>query len=189
MKGIGSCKLKLDEAKFFLEQLHKHYSHIKTFDYYLSAFISAARSVLWIMKQEYGERADWKDWYDKKKLSDEEERLFKQINDLRVRTTKIKPIRTELSMNVVIDATNLSEEIREKILKLPGRKFAAYVDKPNEEGKQTTTFEIDEVKVTGIIENSSRTIKEMPDKNILAVCDEYYSVLKGIVEECLQKLG
>ena len=46
-------KHKLEEAKFFLEQLRANYGKLKKFDYFLSAFISSARSVTWVMRNEY----------------------------------------------------------------------------------------------------------------------------------------
>jgi hypothetical protein len=44
---------KLEEARFFLAHLEKHWRHVPQYEFYLSAFISAARSVTWVMRYEY----------------------------------------------------------------------------------------------------------------------------------------
>ena len=49
-----------------LEQNWRHFPHV---DYFLSAFVSAARSVTWVMRSEYGKNADWVEWFDAKKPS------------------------------------------------------------------------------------------------------------------------
>lgn len=79
---------KLEEAKFFLDQLRPNYGKEKKFDFYLSAFISAARSITWVMGAEYGDVPGYKDWFDGLQPSEEEERLLKGTNTLRVRTQK-----------------------------------------------------------------------------------------------------
>jgi hypothetical protein len=68
---------KLGEAKFFLDQLTPNYGKLKKFDYFLSAFISSARSVLWVMRNEYDAVPGWEAWFDARKPNTEEEALLK----------------------------------------------------------------------------------------------------------------
>jgi hypothetical protein len=49
-------RFKLEEARFFHAHLEKHWRHLSHVDFYLSAFVSAARSVTWVMRYEYGQR-------------------------------------------------------------------------------------------------------------------------------------
>jgi hypothetical protein len=85
---------KLEEAAFFLGRLAENYGKLKRFDFYLSAFISSARSVLWVMRNEYCGVDGWEDWYQARQPSDEERALLRGTNNLRVRLEKIAPLET-----------------------------------------------------------------------------------------------
>src|SRR5687768_518490 len=91
---------KLEEAKFFLDQLEPNYGKAKKFDFLLSAYISAARSVLWIMRAEYGAVPGWQTWYASHKTTSEERALLKGTNDVRTRTLKREPLSTLASITV-----------------------------------------------------------------------------------------
>ncbi len=56
-------QFKLDEARFFLDHLAPNYGKERKFDFFLSAFISAARSVTWVMKAEYADVEGWAAWF------------------------------------------------------------------------------------------------------------------------------
>lgn len=53
---------KLNEADFFLCELERNYLNYPDFEYFLSAFISSARAVLWIMESEYNSIKAWRTW-------------------------------------------------------------------------------------------------------------------------------
>jgi hypothetical protein len=80
---VTKTREKLEEAKFFLEQLEADYKSAR-FQYYLSAYISAARSVTWVMRHEYNDVVGWEEWFSKKP----EEPFLKQTNALRVQAVK-----------------------------------------------------------------------------------------------------
>jgi hypothetical protein len=87
MPSLKNTKAKLDEARFFLDHLQKHRAAATSgsprkpdpepFAYYLSAFISAARSVTWVLQAEETEK--YKAW-----LSGWEERRENWAKDHRV---------------------------------------------------------------------------------------------------------
>jgi hypothetical protein len=66
----------------------------RKFDFYLSAFVSSARAITWVMKSEYGKVPGWKAWYDARKAAPDEARLLKGTNALRTRLTKQEALRT-----------------------------------------------------------------------------------------------
>ena len=51
---------KLEETHYFLDRLIDSYNTHPVFDYYLSAFISSARSVGWILNAECAKVPEWK---------------------------------------------------------------------------------------------------------------------------------
>ena len=89
----ATCR-KLREARFF----HQHLMNMRqartatyepeAFGYYFSAFISAARSVLWVLHHE--EKKKWKAWEPtwKATLNDEERKFLKFTNQLRIDEAK-----------------------------------------------------------------------------------------------------
>jgi hypothetical protein len=57
---------KLGEATFFLQQVKSVLDQPEILSYYLSAFISAARSVTMVLQFENGENQEFIDWYSKR---------------------------------------------------------------------------------------------------------------------------
>jgi hypothetical protein len=104
---------KLNEASFFLGKLEQDYLKHPDFDYYLSAFISSARSVLWIMRSEYHTIEGWEDWYISKKPDQDEELFLKRVNEIRVRSEKITALKTGSGMSVLIPKESLSQELKD----------------------------------------------------------------------------
>jgi hypothetical protein len=92
---------KLDEAAFFLNKVEEHATKIekflsdqnarKVFCYYLSAFVSAARSTTWIMRSECCRLEGWQAWWKEQELHAPKE-LLKIFNDLRLRSEKTDPL-------------------------------------------------------------------------------------------------
>src|SRR4051812_42099977 len=90
---------KLEETRFFLGQLEEHcYDKLKAhliddnaaviFPYYLSAFISAARSVTWIMRSEYGAFDGWEVWWKSQAPEASMAELLQLFTRLRNRSQK-----------------------------------------------------------------------------------------------------
>jgi len=50
---LSNTRFKLNEAAYFLDQVKAHADEAEAMLYNLSAFLSAARSVLWIMRKEF----------------------------------------------------------------------------------------------------------------------------------------
>jgi hypothetical protein len=92
---------KLNEAAFFLDRVEGHAAKIETFlsdkkalnvfSYYLSAFVSAARSTAWIMRSECCRLKGWQTWWKEQEVHAPKE-LLRIFNDLRVRSEKTEPL-------------------------------------------------------------------------------------------------
>jgi hypothetical protein len=95
---------KLEESEYFFERMKDNLDSRKPFGFNLSAFLSAARSVTFIMRKEFSRTTWFKGWYDNKlRRMDSDFRFF---NDMRVATIHRKP---------VIPAKRVSVTIKESI--------------------------------------------------------------------------
>jgi hypothetical protein len=106
MAILKNSKAKLDEARFFLSHLQAYRSaatsgnprkpNPEPFAYYLSAFISAARSVTWVLQAEQKEKYDaWlAGWEDRRRGwakdhgVDDIDSWLKLTNDMRLEAVK-----------------------------------------------------------------------------------------------------
>lgn len=114
MAGATRTRQKLDEARFFL-RLCEDNRHLHEFNYYLSACVSAARAVTWIMRAEYVRVDGWEAWYKARTPSKAEERLLRQMGDIRTRSQKSAPLDARAALQVNIPPELLTEELRAKM--------------------------------------------------------------------------
>lgn len=68
---------KIDEARHFLSEMKSHYNNGRVFRFNLSAFLSSARSILWVMKAEFSIDPLFQTWFKGRKASKEEELVFR----------------------------------------------------------------------------------------------------------------
>ncbi len=83
---------KAKEAEFHLRQAKKHYQEDDEFSYFLSAFLSAARSITFYMQKQYGKKTGFPEWYcmeQTRMVADEELRCLKEA---RVEDVHRKPV-------------------------------------------------------------------------------------------------
>ena len=180
-------RLKLAEAKFFLDQLRPNYNKERKFDFFLSAFISAARSVTWIMRSEYGEVGGWEAWFNALEPSGEEAALLQGTNEVRIRTQKREPLRTmaRLVVDRIIVPEDHATRIAEALAKSPDGQLPAHVGGTKGNYFAEVELEGDRFRfpVTNVV--VERNLKEFPGENILTVCEAYYYLaLQALVREC-----
>ena len=183
---------KLDEAGFFLKQLEANYFVHPALLYFTSAFISSARSVLWIMRNEYHDIEGWESWYESMRPTQNEDVLLKQINTEGVRTEKQAPLKANLRVDFVIpippgrdieEVRHLLENYRNKALQVS----AEMVD----EGSENREFEVTEngLKFTGKAEKVYIVLEDLADEDALEQCKKYYAILEKLVSECEERFG
>jgi hypothetical protein len=132
------------------------------------------------MKAEFGKVPFYKAWHDGRKLSEEETRVFKRINDLRVETNKIKPVRTR-----PIVATTVEVPPGLDYRKYLNQQITVNISAPDKDGKQTMSF-VDKTTgetFTGPIEDY-RIVNQLSDEDdLLELCENYMSIIEGIYSE------
>lgn len=194
MRKDGDTQHKLEEAAFFLGHLKPNYGKEKKFDFYLSAFISAARSVPLIMRAQYSRVEGWETWYAAEQAKADEP-LKKGTTLARNRSLKSEPLRTldEISLQGVHlkkDDTSFYDDKAEKLMRrivdegLPvtiGGSSTKYTIKAVIDQKPVTLY----IRQAGI----ARSLKEFPGEHILDVCSRYYDWLAKLVADCEAKFG
>lgn len=185
-KRANLTRRKLEEAEFFLGQLRPNYNKERKFDFYLSAFISAARSVTWVMKAEYAKVPGWKEWRETHKSDSDEARLFKGTTAVRNRTQKTGALKTLSKVKVGgLSLPNGDEALAKEILGRAAREgIPAKIG--GSPGKFTLEYVIEGQPVVLLAENLlfKRHLEEFPDENIVDVCERYYKAISALVADC-----
>jgi hypothetical protein len=140
---LNSTNRKLREAEFFLNQVELTLDQPEILMYYISAFVSAARSVTFVMQYEIGKNHEFKAWYLKKQKQMNEDEIFSLFNSLRFGTIhndgKVKFTR-KISLRII-----------EANVKQPPRKITLYF----EDMKERDGLEVCEV----YLDKLSRLVK------------------------------
>jgi len=74
---------KYDESYFFLDKMRQ--AEGDHFEYYLSAFLTAGRSITLALQSEYSDDSEFEEWYPKKREEMEDDPLFDFMKKLRNR--------------------------------------------------------------------------------------------------------
>jgi hypothetical protein len=170
---------KLDEARFFLAKLDEHYfDHVRgivgddnpppIFAYYLSAFLSAARSVTWVMRHEYIRVNGWEAWFQGQEVSEQHRMLLKLFNDLRVRSNKVEPLPLGHSIRLLGD-----EGAPERDPRLPRIQMTI-----------STVDEEEKVLLTGEVAAMMWTLDEFEGEDLFPPCKQYLDLLCALVDDC-----
>lgn len=181
---------KLKEAHFFLKKLEEHYYQQPDIDYYLSAFISSSRSVIWVMQSEYSNVRGWREWYNSREPTLEEAIFLKSINEVRIRSEKKEPLRTSFQMAVDIDERDNTPDLEDAVESLVDKKvkFTIAAIKDSRKKRQVRISKRS-VSFVAKINELIQVVEEFPDRDVLPICRKYYLILKSLVDECEQHLA
>jgi hypothetical protein len=177
---MTSTERKLDEAKYFLGQLNPNFPY---FDYILSAFLNAARSTAWVMRNEFCKTEGWENWYKECYISESERELLEKTNELRISASKKSGIKTEFNFMDYIIPDEKYYPVIDKMLK----------DLEGKEIKVTFSTELtdnaddeveDSYKIRGIVK-MNKDESEMSRESISRLCTEYFKFLEKQVILCV----
>ncbi len=85
---------KAEEAKFHLLQAKERYQEDDVFSYFLSAFLSAARSITFYMKKQYGKQKGFAEWYCVEQTKMIADKDLEYLNDARVEDVHRRSVST-----------------------------------------------------------------------------------------------
>lgn len=104
---------KLNEARYFLQRMEASINEPQAFQYELSAFLSAARSVLQYAFEETTNKPNGRRWYEVQVSGNVVLRFFKDKRDLNVHAEPVRP-----SKHILLSITEhvgISESLRIEI--------------------------------------------------------------------------
>lgn len=177
---------KLDEAKFFL-QLADESRHIPNFNFYLSACVSAARSVTWIMRSEYSRSEGWQHWFVTKEPTPKEQELLRKVNQVRIRSEKQRPLEANVMLEVNIPPERVTEELKARMQTWPvGTRVSLALVGISEQGELTLPEGYPEDAIVGTTGGFELRLAEFPGEDIIGALRRYIALLDELVGECEQ---
>jgi hypothetical protein len=175
---------KLSEAAFFFAKLEEQGQDIEelfanknaqdVFCYFLSAFVSAARSVAWIMRSECCKLTGWESWW-KAQETEAPKQLLRIFNDIRVRSEKSDPLQLSYSIRFEDDG--------------------GAAIKPNQRlSKLQMTIEglAGETEIRGSprrVDGLALTVAELEGEDLIDNCRAYLQDLQRLVAACESRFG
>jgi len=178
---MTNTERKLDEAKYFFTRLDIDDPY---FDYNLSAFLNAARSVTWIMRHEFNKTPGWEIWFKEYYLSEKTQDLLKEINELRVETTKRAGVKTDfffLQTDLYVDEKYFPDLQRFKYLE-----DGEYIISIESLSDEPSKLDEEAIKFVGEINRKDRPYDGVREK-LKNRCEEYLKIMTSVVNACINK--
>ena len=172
---------KLAEAAFFLGKIEKVERQLPDFNYYLSAYFSAARSVSWILKAEYSKESWFSSWHASFNASADEEDFMKIINSIRIRTEKHEPVDavpTLVAGLPVHESVPEAEAKRETVV----RSERVVISRREDGG--TSSIALSESAPNSHLQGIEFRIPEFPNYDITYACRRYFAIIERLVSGC-----
>jgi hypothetical protein len=189
--AVTDTQYKLLEAHFFLGHLKRSVGKFDTFNYYLSAFISAARSVSDVMKREYTRKAPgFEEWMKKVECdrTKEEQELFDLTIDMRDTNVHEGRLKARATYKVKLSKTDRERFAKSPLVgnlmvvfKGPMRACRMGIVNPK-------TGECDTVSVVKVMQ-TRRYVDDRPNEDVLATCQRAFELLVPFVYECTKRFG
>jgi hypothetical protein len=176
-------EFKLEEARFFLKHVEHHWRNVPEIDFYLSAFVSAARSVTWIMKAEFGKTPGWKSWYESKKPDEGVRALLKSMTDIRNRAIKEQPVRTQTTAKISIPPEAVTSEVIAFLN--GGASGQVQLEALDATNTRFLLKQGGKVLAPVTLEHASHALPEFGNRDSKDVCREYLVELEALVNECI----
>ena len=170
---------KLFEARYFLDKMKECEADRDPFRYNLSAFLSAARSTTLVMQKEFAHTVGFKDRYATTEQAMKSDPVFHFMNKKRVMTVHHEPVRpaSRVSMTLVVPAF-AEVTVCDELVRANGRIEKGEPEKPPQPSVSSRqTSEEDMVEYLWAFDDG-------PDKDVVALCEEYWMELERIIIEC-----
>jgi predicted P-loop ATPase/GTPase len=184
----GSTRHKLEEARFFFDEMKRNLEDDKIFSFYLSAFITAARSIIDnFMQKEFKNITGFTEWYQSKQeiIQSDDFKFFNQMRVATVHTNRIKPNK-EVYMGITESPISVTDSVDVKVVR------AGYLveEHSSQDTKKTDTLsEPLEKNVSASSKAVKRHFKEYPEKKLDELCQRYLQDLTKLVDECEQQFN
>jgi hypothetical protein len=192
---MTDARHKVKEAEYFFEKMKKNIEDDKVFSFNLSAFLTSARSVTFLMQKEYQHVLGFQDWYaDKRKLM-QSDNDFEFFNDLRVATVHTKAImpNKKVTESIIEPAISITDSVSVRVIRV-GKVAEEYPTQgeSNDTKPVLSSFK-DAVEPFRLLgkkfarnkgsRNISRFFKERPSEDLVGMCEKYLGNLRKLVDD------
>ena len=171
---ISHTRDKLLEARYFLECMKEKHSNPDAFKFNLSAFLAAARSVTLFMQKQFDKAPGFKEWYANKQSGMRSDEIMKLLHRKRVTTIHRESLRPHPHIVARIDYEVIVNESISIV--------TAYKTTEKSEWESAATGPVP-VK-TKVITEWRWYFNEVPEKDIVTICEEHIVKLETLVAEC-----
>jgi hypothetical protein len=166
---------KLDEAKYFLEQIKSNIENDRALKHNLSAFLSSARSITFVLQNEYSDNPNFGTWYAKKQEEMRNDNLLSFFVNKRnyvVKENSITPIKQRII--TISDVGTAYESVT--------------VMKKNPDGTEVVSQSTEQIAGAHIKPKDTEVevkwfFEDYPDKDIITLCEDYLGKLIQILGE------
>jgi hypothetical protein len=146
--------------------------------YYVSAFVSAARSVAWILRSEYHSVDGWSEWYRSQTLTEEQARTLAAFTAIRNRSQKAEP----LILGVRLQSEKPSGE----------PEATEYLPLPKRRQIRMVPIEANGTEGTPIVLPLERLEMELPElgeADVYVSAKAYLQLLEDLLDRCEAEFG
>lgn len=89
---MSETEKKLRESQYFYNQMLENYAEPEKFEFNLQAFLSAARSVTFVMQKEYSKKPNFEEWYELKRKEMQADEMLRFFHKARTVSIHEKPV-------------------------------------------------------------------------------------------------
>ncbi|HKS54547.1 MAG TPA: hypothetical protein VJS12_04635 [Steroidobacteraceae bacterium] len=168
---------RLAAARFFLRSLREQGLKQPEFDWMLEAFISIARTVRWLMRTEVHNSPLMDEWEQTYSPGPEVATLYRKVNDIRVRLTKVEPTRTKEVVELTLPPTPGLDDGLDESGVTEGGLFRLWT---SPDGKQFVVESMDgRIAIPAKVRTQYQSLDQFPMEDALNVCERYLSQLEA----------
>lgn len=170
---MTSTRDKLNETRYFLECMKASSFHVDAFRYNLSAFLSAARSVTFVMQKEFSSIAGFNGWYATQVEEMSKDKFMKYLDRQRDIVIHERPVRSHPHVSVIEEISNEGDRELVALFHLMGTSAALNV-------VQSRPL-VASAKVTG---KNRCYFDDILDEDVITLCEKHVVKLENIVNGC-----
>lgn len=171
-------KAKIKEAKYFLTRMKEEHDNRESFDFNLSAFLSAARSVLQYVRKEAKAKKGGQQWHDNWISANPILKFFKCKRNINIHDEPVKP--SAHFQATFTEKAGASESFsivhRDKDGKIIS-KYSSEPSKPKPEKPETSVEH----------EVRYKFSDWTGDEDVITLCEKYIQELEKVVEDGVSK--
>jgi len=172
---MSDTREKLQESRYFLELMTLTQAERDAFKYNLSAFLSASRSVTLIMQREYDKISGFKQWWSEKQEEMRSDDAMRLLNEKRVMTIHLQSVRLRGQVDITIEERiTIGDSVSIVLTHADG----------TVERREPEPITPPVATETGSNTEWRWYFNELPEKDVLALCEEHMAKLDALVKEC-----